>query len=76
MKVKLTGKTKHGKNRIAQHGAVWNVIGHGSFRGRSAWMLESLDTTMGGFADGIRIHDKRWVHKDNDNDFDWVIVDE
>ena len=76
MKVKLTGKTKHGKNRIAQHGAVWNVIGHDDFRGRDAWILQSLDKTMGGFADGSRVHDMRWVHVVNDDNFDWEIVDE
>ena len=75
MKVKLTGKTNHGKNRIAQHGAVWNVIGHGSFHGRCSWMLESLNKTTGR-SDGIRIHDKRWVNKVNDKNFDLEMVDE
>lgn len=25
MKVRLTGKTKHGKNRVREHGEIWTV---------------------------------------------------
>jgi hypothetical protein len=25
MKVRLTGKTKHGKNRVREHGEIWKV---------------------------------------------------
>ena len=26
MKVKLKGKTRHGKNRVSQHGDLWEVV--------------------------------------------------
>ena len=61
-RVRLTGKTRHGKNRINQHGDVWVVensgmaLGQGTiisgsaigrFRGREAIGLRSLNKTEG-----------------------------
>lgn len=60
---KLTAKTKHGKDRIHQHGNLWEIVGDGNFRGQKAWNLKSLERTfLGGF-------DGRWVLKQNDPDF-------
>jgi hypothetical protein len=59
----LTGKTRHGKNRINQHGIHWLVLADGMFDGREAWLLRSINRTDKGGFDG------RWVHKNGDNNF-------
>ena len=69
MLVRLTGKSKHGKNRIQQHGDKWIVVEHGRFGGQAAMMLASMERTDRGRPDG------RWVHIRDDKDFDWEIVD-
>ena len=76
MLLKLTGKTNHGKNRINQHGEIWRVKEDSTFRGQPAWHLQSIDKTFGGFKDGHRDFDGRWVLKQNDPNFDWEIVEE
>ena len=38
----LTGKTKHGKDRIRQHGNVWNVTSMSMQTDKNRMMLESL----------------------------------
>ena len=35
-KVMLKGKTRHGKNRINQHGDIWIVENKGTFGGQPA----------------------------------------
>ena len=65
-KVLLRGKTRHGKNRIHQHGNLWFVE---EVRG-SKIMLRSEHKTEGpkhnkGF-------DGRWVELQNDPNFEWV----
>ena len=45
--VTLKGKTRHGKNRINQHGTRWRVKSHGTFRGSPALSITSLDKTEG-----------------------------
>ena len=64
----LKGKTRHGKNRIHQHGEVWNVIGEGKFQGADAWHLQSLNKTFK--VKGEKFHDGRWVLKNNDPNFE------
>ena len=64
----LTGKTRHGKNRINQHGTRWQVTGDGVFRGQPAWQLKSLGKTEG--PANHKTHDQRWVLKQNDPNFD------
>tara|TARA_R100001244_G_scaffold122170_1_gene91824 strand:+ start:261 stop:500 length:240 start_codon:yes stop_codon:yes gene_type:complete len=66
MKVKLKGKTRHGKNRVNQHGEWWVVSGETD---KSFW-LESIvcdcTTCVKWGQDG------RWVWKKNDDNFDIV----
>lgn len=67
--VTLTGKTRHGKNRINQHGNPWLVVSTGRFQGQPAMQLRSFDQTEGpkhnkGF-------DGRWVLINNDPNFNW-----
>ena len=70
--VRLIGKTKHGKDRIRQHGDVWDVVSVDKRRGQLTFHLRSIHKTMGGFADGSREHDGRWVQCFNDPNFDIV----
>jgi hypothetical protein len=57
--VKLTAKTKHGKDRIAQHGKLWRVKSIGKFAGLPAISLESMNKT---FKNGEKWEkDWRWV---------------
>jgi len=69
MRVKLKAKTRHGKNRIHQHGDVWWVTHKGHFRGRPALSLQSLERTFMGNFDG------RWVLERNDENFEWQEVE-
>lgn len=67
-KVLLEAKTRHGKNRIQQHGDVWRVK---EVR-NSKMLLESCEKTEGprdnkGF-------DWRWIDLHNDKDFTWSEV--
>ena len=61
----LKGKTRHGKNRINQHGERWTIIElrHGKM------LLESSERTdKGGF-------DWRWVDMHDDKNFTWENVE-
>ena len=65
----LEGLTRHGKNRINQHGSVWQFQKIDKFNGQPAFKLISLDKT---FKCGDEwIHDGRWVLIDNDPNFNW-----
>ena len=59
----LKGKTRHGKNRIQQHGTVWFVK---EIRG-SRMLLTSEHKTEG--PKHNKGHDWRWVNFTNDPDF-------
>jgi hypothetical protein len=62
--LKLSGKTRHGKNRVNQHGIHWQVIAEGNFRGQPAWLVSSLNKTDKGQLD------RRWILKENDPNFE------
>ena len=68
--IDLKGVTGHGKNRINQHGKTWRVREGFSWLQRGALNLESLEETFGGFSDGHRVKDGRWVHPTNDQNFE------
>tara|TARA_R100001509_G_scaffold55257_1_gene30465 strand:+ start:205 stop:408 length:204 start_codon:yes stop_codon:yes gene_type:complete len=64
MITKLSGKTRHGKNRIAQHGIHWLVQADGKFKGNPAWLVSSMHKSdKGDF-------NRRWILKTNDPDFE------
>ncbi|MCX6744715.1 MAG: hypothetical protein NTX82_04285 [Candidatus Parcubacteria bacterium] len=66
--VTLKAKSKHGKDRLHQHGSIWEVIGLGTFKGAAAVSLQSAGKT---FRQGQEMtHDKRWVHLKDDPDFE------
>ncbi len=67
-KVLLSGKTRHGKNRIQQHGAEWLVEKIDRFRGEPAMMLRSMTKSDKGQFDG------RWVLLHEDQNFSFTII--
>lgn len=66
-KVLLTGKSRHGKNRINQHGKLWFVQDIGTFRGSPAMHLRSEFKTEG--PKDKKGFDSRWVLLQNDPNF-------
>jgi hypothetical protein len=70
--LELKGISRHGKNRIDQHGNTWRVIRLGHPFRPNGIGLESLEETFGGFADGRRVKDGRWITIHNDPNFETV----
>ena len=64
-KVNLVGITRHGKNRIQQHGSEWIVE---EIRG-TKMMLRSLNKTEGPMTN--KRFDGRWVSLKDDPNFKW-----
>lgn len=62
--VKLTGITRHGKNRVNQHGNIWHIVDETL----EEFLLISLGQTFS-LGRGVFSEDKRWVFKKNDPDF-------
>ena len=61
--VVLKGKSRHGKNRVQQHGSLWFVEQFAKFRRQDAvWLRSENKTDKGGF-------DGRWVLLRDDPDF-------
>ena len=71
--IKLVPKTRHGKNRIHQHGDEWEILNLSKFKGQPALHLRSKGKT---FKMGSSwVFDGRWVLLNNDSDFEIVQVD-
>jgi len=65
--VMLKGKTRHGKNRIQQHGTEWLIEKVTTFNGQPAMSLRSKNKT---FRVGDKMmHDGRWVLLRDDPNF-------
>ena len=60
-RVLLKGKSRHGKNRIQQHGSMWTVTRLGQFNGHDAFQCESEHATFSIGTQGRKIKDCRWV---------------
>jgi hypothetical protein len=70
-KVKLTGITRHGKNRVREQGEVWEVIRINptvSFKTKAPGPFMLLQA-----AEGINM---RWVSIINDDNFSVEVIDE
>jgi hypothetical protein len=70
-KVKLTGITGHGKNRVREQGEVWEVIRLNptvGFKTKAPGPFMLLQSTKG-------IH-MRWVSTVNDDNFSVEVIDE
>ena len=74
----MSGKTRHGKNRIDQHGQQWKIREVATFVGLPAMHLESMDETFSirtRDADKTdewttkKVKDTRWVHLRDDENF-------
>ena len=59
MMFELKGKSNHGKNRVREHGDVWEVQTSTLTPAPNKWMLMSVLTG-----------DQRWVDKENDKNFE------
>ena len=74
----LKGITRHGKNRISQHGDVWKVfqIGKEKFMGegdiKQGIVVESLNDTFntGGSGKHKWVKDVRWLDFPEDENFE------
>ncbi len=64
--VTLTGISRHGKNRINQHGSTWRVK---EIRGMKMLLISQFKTE--GKRDN-KGHDWRWVEMHDDPNFDWT----
>lgn len=62
--VTLKGKTRHGKNRINQHGERWMII---ELRNGKMLVESAAETDKGGF-------DWRWVDLHDDKNFTWSAI--
>lgn len=60
--VKLKGRTLKGKNRIREHGEIWNVL--------PSPVTPPLPNSL--FLESVQTQETRWVHKTGDRDFDIV----
>ena len=67
--IKLKGISRHGKNRINQHGDKWEVDALGTFNGEPAVRCRSENKTFCVGFKTIKQRDARWVHLKNDKDF-------
>ena len=61
-KIKLKGRSGHGKNIVRIHGDTWHVLTRGIFRGKPSMLLVNVETD-----------DVRWVFIEGDTDFDWEV---
>ena len=73
-KVKLTGKSRHGKNRVREQGDAWEVVGErDSVQFRTSapgpFLLLQSEST------GPHGHHSRWVSIQRDPDFTLEIID-
>ena len=77
--VLLKGKTRHGKNRINQHGEMWLIERVATFQGQPAMFLRSEKEPVVIRGRGnpkeewktTLIHDNRWVLLRDDPNFLW-----
>tara|TARA_B100000131_G_C17798940_1_gene484613 strand:+ start:358 stop:615 length:258 start_codon:yes stop_codon:yes gene_type:complete len=68
--VLLKGTSRHGKNRVDQHGDVWEVVATEGPRDGVALRSKNKTFNTGGTGDNKWIHDGRWIDQPTDNDFE------
>ena len=69
----LTGISRHGKNRIEQHGNPWTVNAIGSFNGNDAVRMRSENETFN-LGQGRKMRDERWVFLKEDPNCTFEVV--
>ena len=78
MKLKLTAITRHGHNKINQHGNVYEVLKLSMkvscLNNRPGFLIESLENTCK-LSSKVWQKDWRWIACENDMDFNFTIVD-
>ena len=70
----LTGISRHGKNRIEQHGNPWTVTDTRMFNGNDAFHCTSENETFSVGTQGKKIKDGRWVFLQGDPNFTFEVV--
>ena len=65
IKIRLTGKSRHGKNRVKEQGEIWTLI-------REANIVSCCDGPAM-LLRNIR-GELRWVAKQDDRNFKWEII--
>jgi hypothetical protein len=70
----LTGISRHGKNRIEQHGNPWTVTDTRMFNGNDAFHCTSKNETFSVGTQGKKIKDGRWVFLQGDPNFTFEVV--
>jgi hypothetical protein len=68
MRLKLTGRTLKGKNKIREHGDVWIIIGSTE----QAQCFNNLPATL---IQSEKDKDRRWIKVTNDDDFIASIIE-
>ena len=74
MRVRLEGKSLKGKNRVREHGELWDVLYVKPFKGKLSYYCQSLADTFK--LGNTKVKDARWVECDNDPDFKVTKVEE
>lgn len=74
--ITLKPLTKHGKDRIAQHGDRWMITdlkeGKAILRSEhETFTIRARDADDTDKWTTKKIHDTRWIHLNNDKDFTW-----
>ena len=74
-KVKLVGKSRHGKNRVREQGALWRVVGESlkvHFNSKAPGPFPLLESEEN---EGPHGFFARWVSLQDDPDFELEIVE-
>ena len=68
MKIRLIAKTKHGRNRIKEHGEIFRVLEHPQLvKDREHWLfVQSVEQP----------NQHRWVRKQDDENFEFEVLEE
>ena len=69
--VRLKGKSRHGKNRINQHGDVWEVVDEQLTK----LLLHSLEKTFKDTPGRVPEKDWRWISAIDHEDSNFTIVE-
>jgi len=65
----LSGKTKHGKNRVREQGAAWRVIRLSVAHGHSAFPTGTPIALLRALSDPDKHW--RWIRQTNDDNFEF-----
>ncbi|RDJ35708.1 MAG: hypothetical protein DWQ19_12895 [Crenarchaeota archaeon] len=67
-RIRLKPKSKKGKDRIHQHGEIWEIVREQFFDGWPCFLIQSLENTIR--QGNMLVKDLRLVRKQNDPNFE------